>query len=61
MLQKKTFVSELKKYIKENKDLFSKLEEPQERHTRADIFYINDAKSVCDTYTTDLGNSSNLE
>ena len=43
-----------KKYIKEKKDLFSKLEEPQERHTRADIFYINDAKSVCDTYTTDL-------
>ena len=51
---KKTFCSELKTYIKEKKDLLSKLEEPQERNTRADIFSIHDAKSVCDTYTTDL-------
>ena len=51
---KKTFCSELKKYIKEKKDLLSKLEEPQERNTRTDIFSIHDAKSVCDTYTNDL-------
>ena len=37
-LTKKTFCSELLNYTKDNKDLFSKLEEAHERGTRSEFF-----------------------
>ena len=53
-LTKKTFSSELLNYTKDNKDMFSQLEEAHERSTRSEIFSIEDAHLACEMYIKDL-------